>query len=105
MQQQNMNMQNQQGQTQPPMMNMQNQQGIMTQPPGVISTKDSMYLTDMMSWNLLAMKKAHFFAEQCQDPELKAIMDRCGQMHQRHYTSILNHMNKHLQNQPLAGTQ
>lgn len=86
-------------------MNTQNQQGLMSQPPGVISTKDSLYLTDMMSWNLLAMKKAHFFAQQCQDPELKAIMEKVGQMHQSHYSKILNHMNIHLQNQPLPGMQ
>lgn len=38
-------------------MNMQNQQGIMQQPPAVISTKDALYLTDMLTWNLLACKK------------------------------------------------
>lgn len=104
MQQQGMN--NQQQSLQPQNMVSQNQQGLMPEPPGVISTKDSMYLTDMMSWNLLAMKKAHFFAEHCQDPELKALMEKCGQMHQRHYSKILNHMNVHLQNQqPLPGMQ
>ena len=64
------------------------------QPPDMISTKDAMYLTDMLSWNLLALKKAHFYAQQCQDPELKAAFDRCGQMHQRHYEKILTHLNK-----------
>jgi hypothetical protein len=102
MHQQGTNMQNQQQS-----MNAQNQQGIMPQPPGVISTKDSMYLTDMMSWNLLAMKKAHFFAEHTQDSELKTLMDKCGQMHQSHYSTLLNHMNIHLQNenQPTQGMQ
>ncbi|MCQ6275628.1 hypothetical protein JMM81_11730 [Bacillus sp. V3B] len=74
-------------------MNTQNQQGTFQQPPAVITTKDSLYLTDMLSWNLLAMKKAHFYAGQCQDPELKAQFDRCGQMHQRHYEKILTHLN------------
>lgn len=86
-------------------MNMQNQQGLMQQPPSVISTKDSNYIVDMLSWNLLAMKKAHFFATQCQDPEIKGIIDKCGQMHQRHYQQILNHMNNHLQNQSFTGMQ
>jgi hypothetical protein len=105
MQQQGMNNQQQQS-SQMQNMNMQNQQGLMPEPPGVISTKDSLYLTDMMSWNLLVMKKAHFFAEHCQDTELKALMEKCGQMHQRHYSKILNHMNVHLQNQqPLPGMQ
>ncbi|MDF2854897.1 MAG: hypothetical protein K0Q87_748 [Neobacillus sp.] len=80
-------------------MNMQNQQGMMQQPPGVISTKDSLYLSDMMSWNLLAAKKAHFFAGQCQDPELKAEAEKCGQMHQRHYQQILAHLGGHINQQ------
>lgn len=80
-------------------MNTQNQnQGILYQePPAVISTKDTLYLTDMLSWNLLAMKKAHFFAQQCQDPEIVSELERCGQMHQRHYQKILSHLN--VQNQ------
>ncbi len=73
--------------------NMQNQQSLYQQPPAVISSKDAMYLTDMLSWNLLSMKKAHFYAEHCQDQELKTAFDRCGQMHQRHYESILTHLN------------
>ncbi|SFB12255.1 MULTISPECIES: hypothetical protein [unclassified Bacillus (in: firmicutes)] len=78
---------------QQPMMNAQNQQHIMQQPPQVVTTKDSLYLTDMLSWNLLAMKKSHFFAEHCQDQQLKAAMEACGQMHQRHYQTILGHLN------------
>jgi hypothetical protein len=83
---------------QQPMMNPQNQQGIMQQPPQVVSTKDASYLTDMLSWNLLAMKKAHFFAGQCQDIEVKTELEKCGQMHQRHYQTLLNHLIEH--NQP-----
>jgi hypothetical protein len=86
-------------------MNTQNAQGVMQVPPAIISTKDSSYITDMLSWNLLAMKKAHFFAGQCQDPEIKSILETCGQMHQRHYQQILNHLNKHLQNQSSMGIQ
>ena len=48
-------------------MNMQNQQGMYQQPPAMISSKDAMYLTDMLSWNLLSSKKAHFYPQQCQD--------------------------------------
>ncbi|CAH2714426.1 hypothetical protein BACCIP111895_01589 [Neobacillus rhizosphaerae] len=87
-------------------MNMQNQQMKMQQPPGVITTKDSLYLTDMMSWNLLSSKKAHFFAQQCQDPELKSEAEKCGQMHQRHYQQLLHHLEQHAnQQQPLNNMQ
>ncbi|MBO0958953.1 hypothetical protein J1P26_04345 [Neobacillus sp. MM2021_6] len=97
MQQQNMSM---------PNMNAQNQQMKMQQPPGVVSTKDALYLTDMMSWNLLSAKKAHFFAGQCQDPEVKAAAAKCGQMHQRHYQQLLQHMGQHAsQQQPLNNMQ
>ncbi len=84
----------------------QNQQGFMPQPPGIISTKDSLYLTDMMSWNLLACKKAHFFASQCQDQEIKAEAEKCSQMHERHYQALLQHLNAHIsQQQPLNNMQ
>lgn len=92
MQQQNMNFQNQQ------------QQGIMQQPPSVISTKDALYLTDMLSWNLLATKKAHFFAQQCQDQELKMEIEKCCHMHEKHYQTILSHLNSQ-QNQAYTGMQ
>ncbi|KPD00511.1 hypothetical protein LR69_01163 [Geobacillus sp. BCO2] len=42
-----------------------NPQAAMPEPPQMVSTKDAMYFSDMMSWNLLAAKKAHFFASQC----------------------------------------
>ncbi|MDP4086343.1 MAG: hypothetical protein Q8934_17265 [Bacillota bacterium] len=85
----------------------QNQQGVMMQPPGVLSTKDSLYITDMMSWNLLASKKAYFFAQQCQDQELKTEAEKCGQMHQQHYQKLLGHLNAHINNQqqPLNNMQ
>ena len=81
--------------------NQQNQQTTFQQPPNMVSTKDAMYLTDTLSWNLLASKKAHFYAQQCKEPELKAAFDRCGQMHQRHYEKILTHLNS--QNQSPNG--
>lgn len=68
------------------------QQQNMQQPPAIISTKDHLYLTDMLSWNLLAMKKVHFFASQCQTPEIKAELEKVGQMHNSHYEKILHHL-------------
>ncbi len=82
----------------------QNQQPIKMTPPEVVTVKDSLYLTDMLSWNLLAMKKAHFYAQQCQDQEIKAALDKVGMMHQKHYNQILRHLNKQ-NNQPMGKTQ
>lgn len=71
--------------------NMQ-QQSTMPQPPNVISTKDHLYLKDMMSWNLGAMKKAYFFSQTCQDPDVKTVLDEAWQMHARHYEQLLTHL-------------
>ncbi|PLR67132.1 MULTISPECIES: hypothetical protein [Bacillaceae] len=80
------------------------QQGMMQQPqpPAVITTKDHLYLTDMLSWNLLAMKKAHFFASQCAEQELKMELEKVGKMHEQHYSRILTHLNS---NQQANGAQ
>jgi spore coat protein CotF len=72
----------------------QNQsQQILPQPPNIVTVKDSLYLTDMLSWNLIAMKKAHFFAKQCHDPEISAVLNKVGKMHQKHYQTVLTHLN------------
>nr|WP_028393675.1 hypothetical protein [Bacillus cihuensis] len=86
------NMQGNQPQSQTPI-------GVMKQPPQMVSTKDSLYLKDMLSWNLLAMKKAHFFAAQCQDQQVVQALNKYGQMHQRHYNTVLAHLNPAQQNQ------
>ncbi|GEN54303.1 hypothetical protein GLV98_06105 [Halobacillus litoralis] len=69
----------------------------MSQVPNIVSTKDQLYLADMLSWNLNACKKAHFFAQNCQTPEIQAALEEAGQMHQRHYDKLLNHLNSQSQ--------
>ncbi len=66
---------------------------LMNQPPAMISTKDHLYLTDMLSWNLNAAKKAHFFAQNCTIPEVRQAIERACQMHESHYQIILEHLN------------
>ena len=80
--------------------NMTQPNGMMMKPPVMVTVKDSLYLTDTLSWNLLAMKKAHFFAQSAQDPAIKSQLEKCGQMHQHHYERILNHLNN--SNQPMS---
>ncbi|GGH75284.1 rubrerythrin [Pullulanibacillus pueri] len=75
----------------------QGQQAYMPQPPAIISTKDHLYLEDMLSWNLNAIKKAHFFAQNVQDPDIQRAITQMAQMHQRHYQTLLNHIQQHLQ--------
>lgn len=69
----------------------QQNNGSMAQPPTMISSKDLLYLTDMMSWNLNAAKKAHALASQCQLPEIKQAIEQTKKMHQNHYQTLLNY--------------
>lgn len=76
----------------------QQNQAMMQEAPAVITGKDLNYINDMMAWNLTAAKKAHSFAQSCQDPEIKQAIDQAGQMHQRHYEQFLQLLTN--QNQP-----
>lgn len=67
------------------------QQAVMKEPPQVITVKDHNYLTDMLSWELNAMKKCSHFAAECSDPDVSNALNEAGQMHQRHYQMLLKH--------------
>jgi len=58
-----------------------------------LSTKDLNYIKDEMSWELLAFKKCHHYAQECQDPQIKQLIDDIGRKHQRHYEQLLQFMN------------
>lgn len=81
---------------------LQQQQPMMAKPPAIISTKDSLYLKDQLSWILVAMKKCAHFAQECTDPQVKQAIDKAGQMHQRHYNLLLKHL-QHNNTQAMAG--
>ena len=70
-----------------------NQQQRMQQPPPALSTKDLLYLSDAMSWELLAFKKFNFLAEHAQDQKIKDTLNEAGRMHQNHYERLLSHLN------------
>ncbi|PPA70120.1 hypothetical protein [Jeotgalibacillus proteolyticus] len=55
-----------------------------------LSTKDAMYLEDILAWNLLAAKKIHFAATQCQTPQVKEELEAACRMHSTHYEMITN---------------
>lgn len=54
-----------------------------------ISSKDLQYLSDEMSWELLAFKKCHHFASEIQDQQIKTAINKIGAMHQQHYEALL----------------
>jgi hypothetical protein len=64
----------------------------MPAPPRVITTKDLLYLKDALSWELIAFKKFHFFAQQAKDPQIKQALDKAGRMHQQHFQQLLTHL-------------
>ncbi|MDD9147406.1 MULTISPECIES: hypothetical protein [unclassified Sporolactobacillus] len=82
-------------------MNMQQQGGQapinFAQPPAILSTKDCLYIEDMLSWNLDVIKKAHAYSSLCQDQDVTQAMNRTYQLHIRQYQAILNHLGKHVQ--------
>lgn len=57
-----------------------------------LSTKDLHYLKDELSWELLAMKKCHHYAQESHDPEIRQLLDRIGKIHQQHYQILLNQL-------------
>ncbi|SFL95669.1 hypothetical protein [Salibacterium qingdaonense] len=67
-------------------------ENVMPQPPQTVTVKDHLYLSDMLSWNLTAAKKAAFFAKQCMDMEVKKELEKTAQMHERHYQQLLTHL-------------
>jgi len=63
-----------------------------------LSTKDSLYLEDMLAWNLLAAKKTHSAASNCQQPALKTQLEQCCAMHRKHYETLTNFLTTTAQN-------
>ena len=82
----------------------QTQSPVFMQPPQVITTKDCLYLKDMLSWELIAMKKCYHTAQECMDPQIKQAIDKAGQMHQHHYQMLLKHL-QHDNNAAMADVQ
>ena len=48
---------------------------------------------------LLASKKAHHFASESQDPQIKQQLEHLAEVHQRHYQMLLRHLQPQTQQQ------
>lgn len=73
-------------------------------PPRAITTKDLLFIKDVLSWELLAFKKFHHLAAQVTNPQIKQALEKAGQMHQNHYQRLLPHLQVN-NNQTLANMQ
>lgn len=61
----------------------------------MLTTKELSYVQDHLSWELLAVKKFHHFADCMEDQGLKQLAHELGQKHQNRYQTLLNHVHQH----------
>jgi len=65
-------------------------QEIYNEVPSIISSKDLDYLSDMFEWNYGAYKKTVNFSKECQDNEIKQMMDKASNVFHGILTKVLN---------------
>ena len=61
----------------------------MKEVPNIISTKDLMYIEDMLNWNYVMIKKANFYKTLVNDKEIKKFFEKVSKEHKRCYEKIL----------------
>jgi len=67
-----------------------------------LTEKDLAYMHDMMSWELVATKKAYQYAQQTMDPDCRSLMFQVAEQHQRNLERILTHLEQHAATQPTS---
>jgi hypothetical protein len=65
-----------------------------------LTEKDLAYMHDMMSWELLATKKAYQYAQQTMDADCRNLMFQVAEQHQRNLERVLMHLEQHVATQP-----
>ncbi len=58
--------------------------------PTMISTKDLAYLTDIFNWNFIAVKKANHYLQEIQDEDVKKVVQKFKNAHQKMCERIVN---------------
>ncbi|MFZ5816077.1 MAG: ferritin-like domain-containing protein [Bacillota bacterium] len=61
-----------------------------------LTEKDLAYLHDMLSWELVATKKAYQYAHQTLEPDCRHLMFRMAEQHQRNWERLLGHLQEHV---------
>lgn len=64
----------------------------MIQPPKIVSTKDLLYLKDILAWQLLVIKRFAHFSREVKMPALKQLLGQLIEMHKQHYQTLLSHL-------------
>lgn len=61
----------------------------MKETPNIISSKDLLYIEDMMNWNLIMNKKISLFLDLICDDEVSKILNNAMKMHSKHFKELL----------------
>lgn len=59
-----------------------------------LSTKEINYIKDILSWEILTIKKCYQYTNQETKPERKKIYTDAVNMHQQNYSNLLNYTNQ-----------
>ncbi len=62
----------------------------MKETPNIITSKDLLYIEDMLNWNLVMNKKIKEYLECVDSDEAKEILNSAKKMHKKHYKELLN---------------
>lgn len=52
-------------------------------------------LEDMLGAESMSVKKYHFYAANCTDPNLKTICEKAEQMHRKHFDTMFQYLNSY----------
>ncbi|MBO8141179.1 MAG: hypothetical protein H0Z37_03225 [Firmicutes bacterium] len=74
--------------------------------------REFLFLDDLLHAEELQVKKLRAYAQQCQDPQLKQMLQSMAQRHEHHFNTLLQQLNRQgtappmaaAQPQPMAGT-
>lgn len=61
----------------------------MNEVPNIISTKDLMYIEDMLNWNYNLIKKVRMFKSSVEDEEIKNFFDKVIKSHTKNFEKLL----------------
>lgn len=61
----------------------------MDEVPNIISTKDLMYIEDMLNWNYNLIKKVRMFKSSVEDKEIKSFFDKVLKTHTKNFEKLL----------------
>ena len=62
----------------------------MKETPNMITSKDLLYIEDMMNWNFILLKNLSLMYECDFDEEVCELIKKVRKMHTKHYKDLLN---------------